>query len=574
MRRFHCAGFALIMFLARPSSATAQPAAWNGGNGNWSTPGQWTPAVVPDGPTFDVTIAAAGAYTVTLDSMRTANTFTLNNASATLLVTGGQLTLNTSATLTDGIISLSSGTIVGGSINAGAGRIRATSSFNNVLDGVSLGTGVLDLTPSSSRIRFTNGTNFSNTGTVALGISSQFYLAETVTTPSGVNFSMASGSLISADGFTATLGAASSATPTISVAASSNVTIGAGFFNNQPNSVLVNQGQISFAGANSTLTITTSGTGSGLQNAGIIQATAALTTVNVSANSSFSNSGALRAVNGGTIAIADTAAFSNFNSGALTGGTYEVFAGSVINLNNRVITTSGPSTTLLLDGASSVFTAANTVATNNGSFTISNGRQHTVATFTNNGMLTVGTTSGDLAKLSANVQVNNGGVLRGTGTVEGSVTVASGGTLAPGASPGILTVIGPVTLTAGANFVVDLSGAIAGSGYSQVALNSGGSANLNNATLTTTLNYAPSIGDTFTIITGGTVTGTFAGLPQGATVNLGTFMGTPYTATIAYNATSVVLTVPEPTCILAACSAVGAIVAGIRARRRTALPPG
>src|SRR5437868_2064954 len=123
-----------------------------------------------------------------------------------------------------------------------------------------------------------------------------------------------------------------------------------------------------------------------------------------------------------------------------------------MNFNGVVITTVGPNTTVLLDGASSVFTAANTIATNNGSFTISNGRQHMVPTLTNAGTLVVGTAQGDLATLTANVQVNAGGIVKGTGTIAGPVSLASGTTLAPGTSPGILTVTGAVTMSSGSTF--------------------------------------------------------------------------------------------------------------------------
>ena len=154
-----------------------------------------------------------------------------------------------------------------------------------------------------------------------------------------------------------------------------------------------------------------------------------------------------------------------------------------MNFNGRVITTVGPNTTVLLDGASSVFTAANTITTNNGSFTISNGRQHTAAMFTNSGTLVVGTAQGDLATLTGSVQVNSGGIVKGTGTIAGPVNFASGSTLAPGTSPGILTVTGAVTMTSGANYSIQLNGNAPGTGYSQLNLTGGGSINLNNATL-------------------------------------------------------------------------------------------
>jgi autotransporter-associated beta strand protein len=70
-------------------------------------------------------------------------------------------------------------------------------------------------------------------------------------------------------------------------------------------------------------------------------------------------------------------------------------------------------------------------------------------TYTGPTTVTAGTlrVNGSLAAASA-VTVNNGGTLGGIGTVNGPVTVANGGHLAPGASPGTLT-LGTLTLNAG-----------------------------------------------------------------------------------------------------------------------------
>jgi hypothetical protein len=208
-----------------------------------------------------------------------------------------------------------------------------------------------------------------------------------------------------------------------------------------------------------------------------------------------------------------------------------------------------------MDGASSVFTAAtNSITTNNGLFSIGNGKLNTVpgGTFTNNGTLIVGTTQGDAAILTGSINVGPSGIVKGTGTIAGGISLVSGSTLAPGTSPGILTVAGAVTMSSGTDFSVQLNGGTAGTGYSQLNLSGGGSINLNNASLVTSIGYAPALGDNFAIITGGNVTGTFNGLPNNALVNLGTFNGNPYKATIVYTANSVLLTspVPEPLHIL------------------------
>jgi autotransporter-associated beta strand protein len=175
------------------------------------------------------------------------------------------------------------------------------------------------------------------------------------------------------------------------------------------------------------------------------------------------------------------------------------------------------------------------------------------------------------APAAAVVTVLAGGTLGGGGTVGRPVTVSAGGTLAPGSlnSPGRLSVGAPVALAAGSAFAVRLNSTTAGAGYDQLDLTGGGSVALGGATLAATLGYAPASTDVLTIITGGPVSGTFAGLPDGSGVFLGSFGGTPYTATISYQPTAVVLRgfqpVPEPAGALLVCAAV---VLAFRRRRQ------
>jgi hypothetical protein len=114
------------------------------------------------------------------------------------------------------------------------------------------------------------------------------------------------------------------------------------------------------------------------------------------------------------------------------------------------------------------------------------------------------TVTGPIAVLS--------GVLSGQGTVE-SVT-GIGGTLAP--SPGILSVAGSVTLFGSTTFSVTLNGTDLGS-YSQVSAS--GPVNLGGSTLDLSLGFTPQVGDAFTLLSSafGPITGTFAGLDEGAT---------------------------------------------------------
>jgi fibronectin-binding autotransporter adhesin len=118
-----------------------------------------------------------------------------------------------------------------------------------------------------------------------------------------------------------------------------------------------------------------------------------------------------------------------------------------------------------------------------------------------------------------NVQVDPAGTLGGSGTV-GHLTV-NNGNVRPGSSPGMLSVSNLI-FGASSDYFVEISGGNPGSGYDQ--LNARGTVNLGGAALNVSLNYAPAQFDSFVIVSNDAadaVVGTFAGLPDGAAVNVG-----------------------------------------------------
>jgi len=117
------------------------------------------------------------------------------------------------------------------------------------------------------------------------------------------------------------------------------------------------------------------------------------------------------------------------------------------------------------------------------------------------------------------VQVRPGSVLGGTGVVQG-VSVFAGGHVSPGNSPGNLTTAGSVLMSSG-TLNIELNGLTAGTGYDR--LTTAGTVTLGGA-LNVNVGFAPALGDSFTILnktSGGGITGTFSGLPEGAIVNAG-----------------------------------------------------
>ena len=129
----------------------------------------------------------------------------------------------------------------------------------------------------------------------------------------------------------------------------------------------------------------------------------------------------------------------------------------------------------------------------------------------------------------------SGQTLKGVGTVTGTTNAASGSTIAPGASPGILE-HRQRDLQQRANFDVEINGTTVGSGYDQ--LNATGTVALGGATLNLSGTHTPVSGNSFTIVqTTGGVSGTFNGLSDGDAAFLN---GKPLE--VDYQANSVVLT--------------------------------
>jgi autotransporter-associated beta strand protein len=174
-----------------------------------------------------------------------------------------------------------------------------------------------------------------------------------------------------------------------------------------------------------------------------------------------------------------------------------------VGFNNRPATFRG-----VISGPGTV------VKVGTGTWTLTGANTYTGGTIINAGTLLVNGAIGA-------VTVNPGGTLGGTGTT-GPVTLSPGVNISPGgATPGILHVQS-ITLAAGSSFVIRLNGPVAGTGYDQLQVT--GTVNLGGASLSASLSpaYLPTLGTAFPIITStDTLSGTFAGHPDGDTLVLG-----------------------------------------------------
>jgi len=151
------------------------------------------------------------------------------------------------------------------------------------------------------------------------------------------------------------------------------------------------------------------------------------------------------------------------------------------------------------------------------------------------------------------LQINTNATLKGTGTLEANTTVI--GKLSPGASPGLLTITGNLTLASNAVFEVELDGTTPGTLYDQVDVT--GTVNISNSILTLDVSFSPTTNDLFTIIVNDgsdAVLGTFQGLTENAFIDASS-PGVDAFFRISYiggtgNDVVLTATIPEPSALL------------------------
>jgi MBG domain (YGX type)/SdrD B-like domain/Putative Ig domain len=456
--------------------------------GNLTLQGAWTnPTGVPISADAGSTVTFSGPLT------NTGTTLAVSGAGTFLLranVTGGHVATQGGAhVLVSGITVTLAGVTLDGILDLGASG--TANGVVNVTNGLTVNGAVNVGNPDPSSVRLgqlffgTTSQTLGGTGTLVLGNSLNNFVGES-------------------GGSTATL------------------TIGPG---------------VTIRGKNGTVGTSTAG----LLQQGTIQADVVGGTITVN-GANWSNQGTLRAENGG-ILIAN-ATLANLSGGTLTGGTWEAFANSIIRVPAAVTTNAA---TVLLDGVGSAFRLTNATTTDalanlaanaaGGSFTVQGGRNFTTAAaFSNAGSLIVGsastfTTAGNYTQTAGSTTLNgggltatggqvllNGGLLAGTGTV--TVTVTNAATVAPGHSPGTLTVTGNYTQTTAGSLNMEINGLAAGTDYDQLKVN--GTVTLN-GTLNLTVGFAPVVGSSFVLIDNNdvdAVTGAFNGLAEGSFLTL------------------------------------------------------
>ena len=220
----------------------------------------------------------------------------------------------------------------------------------------------------------------------------------------------------------------------------------------------------------------------------------------------FTNSGVL-SVSAGIIAISGS--FTNYvqPTDVLTGGTYRLtgtlrFTGAdIVSNNGALIELNGPASAVVDTVGNDGF---RNFTANGGMLSIRGGRTLTLPkALTNTGVLLVASAS-TLVAPSVN---NSTGTLSGTGTVVATVT--SAGDVSPGTTPGILTITGTYTQSAAGTLEIEIGGIDPGSGHDRLDISDAATID-GTLVLSTTGGFAPSIGETFTIMTYASHTGCFS----------------------------------------------------------------
>ncbi|MDY3557767.1 autotransporter-associated beta strand repeat-containing protein [Gemmata sp. JC673] len=219
---------------------------------------------------------------------------------------------------------------------------------------------------------------------------------------------------------------------------------------------------------------------------------------------------------GGTLSVATDA---NLGTGPIVlspGSTFQITG--TTNINNPIAIGGGTATidnALAVELSGVISAPGGLTKTGAGTLTLSTSSSYTGATTVAAGTLLI---DGNFSS-SSGFQVASGAVLGGTGDLP-AVSVASGGTLAPGGTPGLLAT-GNLNLALGSTLGVELvENAPATPVDPNDRVDVTGTVTLTAATLAVTLGFIPAASTSYTLISNDgsdPVVGTFLGLAEGAT---------------------------------------------------------
>ena len=473
----------LLMALAHSGPVSAATITWtNSAGGDWATAGNWSPQQVP-GAGDSAIISGTAALSIRVDGDQSVGTLSLVNPNAILLLKGSQFTSQALLTVASGfvnqgIIELSSEdagyesrlTVTTGTLtNAVGGVIRAVEgaggprNLNSNLDNRGTLAVERDLT--------LNG-NVANSGTV------QLPAGKTLTIPSATTWTHRASAITG----TGTLSLANGST----FALEEDFTPG-GFVLNAPN--LTVNGPAKLLGPATGEFLIRNWT----INAGVIVSGDLRIDGVVSFNSPLAvSAGKTLRVKGSQFT---SQALLTVASGFVNQGIIELSSEDA-GYESRLTVTTGT----LTNAVGGVIRAVEGAG----------GPRNLNSNLDNRGTLLV--SAGVTLNLNGTLLNTASGVLGGTGTFDfASATVVNDGTVAPGASPGILSVSGNLPWNPSALFDVEIAGFTAGTHYDRLVISSPVSFN---GTIRAGLinGFFPKKDDAFTVLTYPSRTGTFTTL--------------------------------------------------------------
>lgn len=462
-----------LMAVVEP--AMAQDATWqlNPGTGDFNTAANWTPAAVPTGTAF---FGASGVTALSLSAQTSVGGWTFNPGAPAYSFTVDQ---NNNLNFTGaGIV-----------INGGSASITVQNSTQMFFYNASTAGSATITATNSGTIRFHDTSTLGN-ATVLLtnGANLEFLNASTAGNAIINNNSGGGGIFFSNS----------------STAGHATIT------NNSTNQLYFNH--------------TSTAGHAAITNGGILRFL----------NSSTAGSATITTINGGLTIFNDTSSggsarlianaggefsFESLTSAATTAGSIE--GAGTFDLGSKTLTVGGNGLSTTVSGViEDSGEVGSLVKTGAGTLTLSGTNFYSGATTVDAGTLRVDSS----IENSSGVTVNNGGTLTGIGTV-GNTTVNSGGTLAAGNGAATsLTVIGSLALQSGAFYMVQINPAT--SSFANVT----GAATLNGATLQATYANGAYVSKQYTILTAGSINGTFGSLVD-------TNLPANFHTTVSYDAT-------------------------------------
>jgi MYXO-CTERM domain-containing protein len=484
------------------------------------------------------TVALSGAsssYSGTTNL--TAGQLNINNAAAigtgTLVINGGALDNTTGSALTlstNNALSINSNFEFKGSsdLNLGTGAVTLDANHVVTVDAGKLTIGgaftssQYQLTKAGAGTLVLSGANsFSGPVTVSGGALSTSNVASLGT---GTQVNIGSGSALQYTGSSATITqdiTVTSGTGTIANTGGGALTL-SGTLNKNGTVLTLTGGVINANGA-----ITGSSAGSDL----VVDAA----TVNENAANSYNgptyirNAGTLNAnvadalptTNGRTAVVLDDtgsggsklALGADQSAAALTGA-----VSSTVDLGGHTLTVGSSSGSTTYSGVITSSSGGILVKDGGSTLVLTGASTYSGGTQINAGTLSVTNTSGSATGSGALV-VNSGGTLNGTGTV-GSVSVASGGTIAPGLSVGALNVNGTLDLVGGSHLdynlgsvssLLNVSGALNYTGGGSAIFDIANNGSMTSNTDYTLINYASESGLSLANLALGNIPSVFSG---------------------------------------------------------------